>query len=43
MIRPLHILEKALKIVQQRYSENRDYRYASDQLRSIRQDLMVMF
>ncbi|VDN55075.1 unnamed protein product [Dracunculus medinensis] len=41
MIRPLHILEKALKIVQQRYSENRDYRYASDQLRSIRQDLMI--
>ncbi|VDN26224.1 unnamed protein product [Gongylonema pulchrum] len=40
-IRPLEILEKALKLVQQNYTNNRDYTYANDQLRSIRQDLMA--
>ncbi|VDO40662.1 unnamed protein product [Brugia timori] len=40
-VRPLKILEKALKLVQQKYATNRDYTYANDQLRSIRQDLMI--
>nr|MCP9258363.1 Leukocyte receptor cluster member 8-like protein [Dirofilaria immitis] len=40
-VRPLKVLEKALKLVQQKYATNRDYTYANDQLRSIRQDLMI--
>uniref|UniRef100_A0A8R1U0C6 PCI domain-containing protein n=1 Tax=Onchocerca volvulus TaxID=6282 RepID=A0A8R1U0C6_ONCVO len=40
-VRPLKILEKALKLVQQKYAVSRDYTYANDQLRSIRQDLMI--
>uniref|UniRef100_F1KY22 Leukocyte receptor cluster member 8 n=1 Tax=Ascaris suum TaxID=6253 RepID=F1KY22_ASCSU len=40
-VRPLRILEKALKQVQQKYAANGDYVYANDQLKSIRQDLMI--
>ncbi|VDM39765.1 unnamed protein product [Toxocara canis] len=40
-VRPLQILEKALKQVQRRYATNQDYVYANDQLKSIRQDLMI--
>lgn len=40
-VRPAHILERSLKLVQRRYAENGDYRYANDQLKSIRQDLMI--
>uniref|UniRef100_A0A0N5AIX6 PCI domain-containing protein n=1 Tax=Syphacia muris TaxID=451379 RepID=A0A0N5AIX6_9BILA len=41
VVRPLHILEKALKLVQRKYAEHGDYIYANDQLKSIRQDLMI--
>ncbi|VDN05208.1 unnamed protein product [Thelazia callipaeda] len=40
-VRPLKVLEKALKLVQEKYTVNHDYTYANDQLRSIRQDLMI--
>ncbi|MFH4976576.1 hypothetical protein AB6A40_003285 [Gnathostoma spinigerum] len=40
-VRPLKVLERALKLVQSKYSVSKDYCYANDQLRSIRQDLMI--
>ncbi|VDK54489.1 unnamed protein product [Anisakis simplex] len=40
-VRPLEILEKALKQVQRKYASTNDYLYANDQLKSIRQDLMI--
>ncbi|CAF1672884.1 unnamed protein product, partial [Didymodactylos carnosus] len=40
-IRPYHILEKALKFVMDKYRITNDHSYISDQLKSIRQDLMV--
>ncbi|PAV91815.1 hypothetical protein WR25_18975 [Diploscapter pachys] len=40
-VRPLEILEKALDNVKDKYRQRAEYRYLSDQLRSIRQDLTV--
>uniref|UniRef100_A0A915D142 SAC3/GANP/THP3 conserved domain-containing protein n=1 Tax=Ditylenchus dipsaci TaxID=166011 RepID=A0A915D142_9BILA len=40
-VRPLRILMKALEVVKQKYKTNSDYRYTCDQLKSIRQDLMI--
>ncbi|KAI1729993.1 SAC3/GANP family domain-containing protein [Ditylenchus destructor] len=40
-IRPLSILVEALGLVKEKYRQSSDYRYASDQLKSIRQDLMI--
>ena len=41
MIRPLSVLERAFSFVMDKYRLNNDWSYISDQLRSIRQDLMV--
>ena len=40
-IRPLSVLERAFSFVMNKYRLNKDWPYISDQLRSIRQDLMV--
>lgn len=40
-IRPLSILERAFPFVMNKYRANKHWPYISDQLRSIRQDLMV--
>jgi hypothetical protein len=41
-VRPLRVLVRALEMVKVNYKANAEYRYASDQLKSIRQDLMVI-
>ena len=41
IIRPLNILEQAFAFVINKYQTNHDYSYISNQLKSIRQDLMV--
>ncbi|CAB3402471.1 unnamed protein product [Caenorhabditis bovis] len=41
LVRPLHILEKSLDNVKNKYRARAEYRYLSSQLRSIRQDLTV--
>jgi SAC3 family protein LENG8/THP3 len=41
IIRPLHILKLALENVKKKYMENEDYRFACDQLKSIRQGWLV--
>ena len=40
-IRPLAVLERAFSFVMNKYRLNKDWSYIGDQLRSIRQDLMV--
>ncbi len=40
-VRPLSILEQAFPFVLNKYQSNNDWSYISNQLKSIRQDLMV--
>lgn len=42
-IRPLRVLEQSLQLVVKNWKENRNYAYAVDQFKSMRQDLTVSF
>jgi SAC3 family protein LENG8/THP3 len=41
LVRPLHILKLALENVKQKYVENEDYSFACEQLKSIRQGILL--
>jgi hypothetical protein len=41
MVRPEHILKKSLKMLKEKWKQNRDYNYVSEQFRSIRQDMTI--
>jgi SAC3 family protein LENG8/THP3 len=40
-VRPEFILHKAYKMIHEKFSKNKNYEYACEQLKSIRQDLTV--
>ena len=40
-VRPLHVLVKAFDFVMNKYKENKDYKYILNQLKSIRQDMLL--